>query len=127
MARSRERRPRGGRGKGATERREGNPGDLDQWLERGEEVLALFDCALRGCREENRPLTEQAVLDLMGRLDPKGREHGSRVLAHFDACLWDLELGDFEGAFESLLDLKESWVEAMATLRRDRNRASSLN
>lgn len=72
-------------------------------------------------------MTEQAVLDLMGRLDPKGREAGGRVLAHFDACLWDLERGDFEGVFESLLDLKESWVEAMASLRRDRNRASSLN
>lgn len=107
--------------------REGNPSDLDQWLERGEEVLALFDCALRGCREENRILTEQAVIDLMGRLDPRGREHGGRVLAHFDSCLWDIEQGDFEGAFESLMDLKESWVEAMATLRRDRNRASSLN
>lgn len=105
----------------------GDSGDLDQWVERGEEVLALFDCALRGCQEENRTVTEQAVLDLMGRLDPKGREAGARVLAHFDACLWDLERGDFEGAFESLLDLKESWVEAMATLRRDRSRASSLN
>ena len=102
-------------------------GELDQWLERGEEVLALFDCALRGCREENRTVTEQAVLGLMGRLDPKGREVGGRVLAHFDGCLWDLERGDFEGAFEALLDLKESWVEAMATLRRDKSRASSLN
>jgi hypothetical protein len=105
----------------------GDWAEIDRWLERGEEVLALFDCALRGCREENRTITEHAVLDLMGRLDPKGREAGGRVLAHFDACLSDLEQGDFEAAFEALLDLKESWVEAMATLRRDRSRASNLN
>ena len=105
----------------------GDAAELDRWLARGEELLSLFDCALRGCQEENRTLTQRAVLDLMGRLDPKGRESGGRVLAHFDACLSDLERGDFENAFEALLDLKESWMEALATLRRDRNRAANLN
>ena len=105
----------------------GDPAELDRWLARGEELLSLFDCALRGCQEENRSLTQRAVLDLMGRLDARGRETGGRVLAHFDACLSDLERGDFEGAFEALLDLKESWMEALATLRRDRNRAANLN
>lgn len=105
----------------------GDAAELDRWLVRGEELLSLFDCALRGCQEENRALTQRAVLDLMGRLDPKGREPGGRVLAHFDSCLSDLERGDFEGAFEALLDLKESWMEALATLRRDRNRAANLN
>ncbi len=104
-----------------------DPSELDLWLERGEEVLALFDCALQGCVQENRALTEQAVFDLMGRLDPRGREAGGRVLAHFDACLCDLERGDFQGAFEALVDLKDSWMEAMATLRRDRDRAANLN
>ena len=87
----------------------------------------MFDCALRGCQLEDRVLTEQSVLDLMGRLDPKGREVGGRVLARFDGCLFDLECGDFEGAFEALLELRESWEEALATLRRDRTRAEHLN
>lgn len=104
-----------------------NSGELDHWIERGEDVLALFDCALRSCQELNRTISEKAVLDLMRELDPNGREAGGRVLAHFDACLCDLERGDFEGAFEALLDLKESWVEAMDTLRRDRSRAANLN
>jgi hypothetical protein len=102
-------------------------GELDRWLLRGEEVLALFDCALRGCQEENRAIAERAVLDLMGRLEHRSRDTGGRVLAHFDSCLTDLERGDFENAFEALLDLKESWMEAMASLRRDRNRAANLN
>ena len=46
---------------------------------------------------------------------------------HFDACLSDIERGDFEHAFEWLLDLRESWMEAMATLKKDRDRAASLN
>ncbi len=100
---------------------------LAQWLEHCEEIQVLFDCALRGCVDENRAFAEQTVLDLMERLDSKGREAGSRVLAHFDSCLCDLERGDFEGAFDVLLELKESWVEALATLRRDRNRAANLN
>jgi hypothetical protein len=108
-------------------RRDGVAEELDRWLHRGEEILALFDCALRGCQLEDRALTEQSVLDLMGRLDSKGREAGGRVLARFDGCLFDLERGDFEGAFEALLELRESWEEALATLRRDRTRAEHLN
>jgi hypothetical protein len=108
-------------------RRRSEPQALAQWLEQCEEILVLFDCALRACVDENRTLTEQTVLDLMGRLDPRGREAGGRVLAHFDSCLTDLEHGDFQGAFEALLELKESWVEALATLRRDKSRAANLN
>ena len=104
-----------------------DPGELDRWIERGEEVLALFDCALRSCQEENRSIAQRAVLDLMERLEHRSRDVGGRVLAHFDACLSDLERGDFENAFEGLLDLRESWMEAMATLRRDRDRAANLN
>jgi hypothetical protein len=122
----RARRARPGRSTGA-KRRRSEPEALTQWLEQCEEILVLFDCALRACVDENRALTEQTVLDLMGRLDPKGREAGGRVLAHFDSCLTDLERGDFRGAFEALLELKESWVEALATLRRDKSRAANLN
>jgi hypothetical protein len=102
-------------------------GELDRWIERGEEVLALFDCALRGCQEENRSIALRTVLDLMSRLEHRSRDVGGRVLAHFDTCLSDIERGDFEHAFEGLLDLRESWMEAMATLRKDRDRAASLN
>lgn len=104
-----------------------DPGELDRWIERGEEVLALFDCALRSCQEENRSIALRAVLDLMARLEHRSRDVGGRVLAHFDCCLSDLERGDFEHAFDGLLDLRESWMEAMATLRRDRDRAANLN
>jgi hypothetical protein len=104
-----------------------DPGELDRWIERGEEVLALFDCALRSCQEENRSIALRTVLDLMARLEHRSRDVGGRVLAHFDACLSDLERGDFEHAFEGLLDLRESWMEAMATLRKDRDRAANLN
>jgi hypothetical protein len=116
-------------GRGASRAKGAGSGadSLAEWLERCEEILVLFDCALKGCVEENRTVTEQTVLDLMGRLDPQGRESGSRVLAHFDSCLTDLERGDFEGAFDALLELKESWVEALATLRRDHSRAANLN
>lgn len=102
-------------------------GELDRWIERGEEVLALFDCALRSCQEENRSIALRTVLDLMSRLEHRSRDVGGRVLAHFDTCLSDIERGDFEHAFEGLLDLRESWMEAMATLRKDRDRAASLN
>jgi len=117
---------RGGERRAAGVRR-ADPKAMDEWLEGCDVILVLFDCALRGCVDENRELAQQTVLDLMGRLDPKGRESGGRVLAHFDSCLSDLERGDFEGAFEALLDLKESWAEALATLRRDRSRAANLN
>lgn len=102
-------------------------GGVDRWLEDGEEVTALFDCALRGVEQGNRVLAEQTVIELMGHLDPKGREAGGRVLAHFDSCLARIEQGAFEEAMELLLDLRESWVEALASLRRDRHRASNVN
>ena len=104
-----------------------NRDEEDRWLAKGEEVTALFDCAVRGLAERNRTVAEKSVLALMGHLDPEGRETGARVLAHFDSCLATLERGDFDEALEVLLELKESWVEALATLRRDRSRAAHLN
>ncbi|HEX7077815.1 MAG TPA: hypothetical protein VF363_05295 [Candidatus Eisenbacteria bacterium] len=108
-------------------RRGERPHELDRWLEDGEEVTALFDCALRGVEQGNRSVAEETVLTLMSHLDPKGREAGGRVLAHFDSCLAQIERGAYEEAFELLLDLKESWVEALAALRRDRHRAANVN
>lgn len=105
------------------------PPDLqrDEWLVRGEEVSALFDCALRCVGEGNRPVAERTVLELMRCLNAGGRGAGARVLAHFDDCLVQLERGEFEEAFDNLLMLKDSWVEALADLRRDRTRASNVN
>ena len=104
-----------------------DPEHDDGWLVRGEEVTALFECALRYVSEENRPVAEQSVLELMRCLNAGGRGAGARVLAHFDDCLVQLEQGEFEDAFEVLMMLKDSWVEALAALRRDRTRASNVN
>jgi hypothetical protein len=103
------------------------PPENEEWLVRGEEVTALFDCALRYVGEGNRPVAERSVLELMRCLNAGGRGAGGRVLAHFDACLDQLERGEFDDAFDALLMLKESWTEALAELRRDRNRASNVN
>lgn len=100
---------------------------VDRWLEDDEAVTALFDCALRGVLERNRLLARRTVIELMGRLDSKGREAGGRVLAHFDSCLSRIEQGAFDEAMELLLDLRDSWVEALAALRRDRHRASNVH
>ena len=35
--------------------------------------------------------------------------------------------GRFDEAAEMLADLKESWTEAIASIRRDRSRAANLN
>lgn len=99
----------------------------DGWLVRGEEVTALFDCALRCVGEGNRPVAERSILELMRCLNAGGRGAGGRVLAHFDACLAQLMRGELDDAFEGLLMLKESWTEALAELRRDRTRASNVN
>jgi len=107
-------------------KRKGQPED-DLWLVQGEEVTGLFECALRYVGEGNRPVAEQSVLELMRCLNAGGRGAGARVLAHFDDCLGQLERGEFEDAFEMLLMLKDSWVEALAALRRDRTRASNIN
>jgi hypothetical protein len=102
-------------------------GDDEEWIARGEEVTALFECALRYVGEGNRPVAERSVLELMRCLDSGGRGAGARVLAHFDTCLAQLERGEFDDAFEVLLMLKESWIEALAALRRDKNRASNVH
>ncbi len=108
-------------------RRHESPEDGEEWVTRGEEVTALFECALRFVGEGNRSGAERSVLELMRCLDSGGRGAGARVLAHFDTCLAQLERGEFDDAFEVLLMLKESWTEALAAMRRDRNRASNVH
>ena len=100
---------------------------MERWLVRGEEVTALFECALRGCMIGDRAVAEQSVYELMTALDPQGRTAGNRVLEHFDTCLTDLAEGDFEGVFQALSTLRDHWVEALDALRRDCLRADRLH
>jgi hypothetical protein len=99
----------------------------ERWLERGDEVTALFECALRGCLLGDRDVAEQSVYELMRALDSQGRVAGNRVLGHFDTCLTELAQGDFEDAFEALSTLRDHWVEALDALRRDYQRADRLH
>lgn len=98
-----------------------------RWLERGDEVTALFECAIRGCLIGDRTVAEQSVYELMRALDTQGRAVGNRVLGHFDTCLTDLAQGDFEDAFQALSTLRDHWVEALEGLRRDHRRADRLH
>jgi hypothetical protein len=100
---------------------------MQRWLERGDEVTALFECALRGCLLGDRGVAEQSVYELMRALDPQGRAAGNRVFGHFDTCLTDLAQGDFEDAFQALSTLRDHWVEALDALRRDHRRADRLH
>jgi hypothetical protein len=99
----------------------------ERWLEHGDEVTALFECALRGCLLGDRDVAEQSVYELMRALDSQGRVAGNRVLGHFDTCLTELAQGDFEDAFEALSTLRDHWVEALDALRRDCQRADRLH
>lgn len=100
---------------------------MERWIERGDHVTALFECALRGCLFGDRRVAERSVYELMHALDSQGRTVGSRVLEHFDSCLTDLAKGDFEEAFEALSTLRDHWVEALDALRRDCDRADRLH
>ena len=117
------RRRTGGAGQGRRDARAAT----QRWLEKGDEVTALFECALRGCLLGDRDVAEQSVYELMRALDSQGRVAGNRVLGHFDTCLTDLAQGDFEDAFEALSTLRDHWVEALDALRRDCSRADRLH
>lgn len=100
---------------------------LERWLERGDEVTALFECALRGCLLGDRRVAERSIYELMQALDSQGRAAGNRVLEHFDSCLTDVAEGEFEDAFQALSTLRDHWVEALDALRRDCRRADRLH
>ena len=111
----------------AGRRRRDASASTERWLERGDEVTALFECALRGCLLGDREVAEESIYELMRALDSQGRAAGNRVLGHFDNCLTDLAQGDFEDAFEALSTLRDHWVEALEALRRDHSRADRLH
>ena len=106
---------------------EENPAELDRWLRRCDEVLALLDCALRGCRNESRPVVEEALRESMQCLELASEDVAERVLGILDYCMTESAEGRFDEAAEALSDLKESWTEAIASIRRDRTRAANLN
>jgi len=106
---------------------EQNPAELDRWLRRCDEVLALLDCALRGCRNGSRPVVEEALLESMRCLDLASEDVAERVMGILDYCMSESAEGRFDEAAEALADLKDSWTEALASIRRDRTRAANLN
>jgi hypothetical protein len=106
---------------------EENPAELDRWLRRCDEVLALLDCALRGCRSGSRPVVEEALRESMRCLDLASEDVAERVLGILDYCMTESAEGRFDEAAEALADLKDSWTEAIASIRRDRTRAANLN
>ena len=106
---------------------EENPVELDRWLNRCDQVLALIDCALRGCRTGSHTVVEESIRESVRHLELASDEVAGRVLGIFDFCLSESESGRFEEAAQVLVELKESWTEAIATIRRDRSRAANLN
>ncbi len=106
---------------------EGDPAEVDRWLRRCDEVLALLDCALRGCRTGSHPVVEEALRESMQCLELASEEVAGRVLSILDYCIAESSEGRFDEAAEVLVDLKESWTEAIASIRRDRSRAANLN
>ena len=104
-----------------------SPAELDRWLRRCDEVLALLDCALRGCRSGSRPVVEEALRESMECLELASEDVAGRVLGILDFCITESSEGRFEEAAEVLTDLKDSWTEAIASIRRDRHRAANLN
>ena len=106
---------------------EENPAELDRWLRRCDEVLALLDCALRGCRTRSHPVVQESLRESMQCLDLASEDVAGRVLGILDFCITESEQGRFDEAAEVLADLKESWTEAIASIRRDRSRAANFN
>jgi len=101
--------------------------ELDQWLARSDEVTALLDCALRGCQLESHPLVERSLAESMRWLNGAQQDVPGELLRVYDECLACSQSGRFEEASRILLDLRSSWTETVAALRRDRSRASHLH
>ncbi len=104
-----------------------NPVEMDRWLRRCDEVLALIDCALRGCRTQSHPVVRKSLSESIRCMELASEDVAGRVLGIFDYCLVESEQGRFDEAAEILVELKENWAQAIATIRRDRTRAANLN
>lgn len=106
---------------------EENPAEMDRWLSRCDEVLALLDCALRGCHARSHPVVHRALTESVRSLELASEDVAGRVLSLLDYCMAESGQGRFDEAAEVLIELKESWIEAMAMIRRERDRAATLN
>jgi hypothetical protein len=100
---------------------------LDQWLARSDEVTALLDCALRGCQIESHPLVERSLVESVRWLGVTSEDVRGQVLSVYEECLSCTQSGRFDEAAEILLDLRASWMETVAALKRDRDRAAQLH
>jgi hypothetical protein len=90
-------------------------------------VTALLDCALRGCQLESHPLVERSLAESVRWLGITQEEIRGELLRVYDQCLACSLSGRFEEATRILLDLRSSWTETVAALRRDRSRVSHLH
>jgi hypothetical protein len=100
---------------------------LDLWLARSDEVTALLDCALRGCQLESHPLVERSLAESVRWLGMTQEDVRGQLLSVCEECLAHSESGRFEEAAQILLELRASWTETVAALRRDRSRADHLH
>ena len=100
---------------------------MDRWLSRCDEVLALLDCALRGCHAQSHPVVHRALTESVRSLELASEDVAGRVLTLLDYCIVESGQGRFDEAAEVLSELKESWIEAMTMIRRERDRAATLN
>ncbi len=106
---------------------EENPAEMDRWLRRCDEVLALLDCALRGCDARSHPVVHRSLTESVRSLELASEDVAGRVLSLLEFCMAESDQGRFDEAAEVLIELKESWIEAIAMIRRDRDRAANLN
>ena len=100
---------------------------LDQWLARSDEVTALLDCALRGCQLGSHPLVERSLSESVRWLGLTQEEVRGQLLRVYDECLSHTISGRFDEATQILLELRQSWMDTVAALRRDRSRAAHLH
>ncbi len=106
---------------------EENPAEMDRWLRRCDEVLALLDCALRGCDARSHPVVHRSLTESVRSLELASEDVAGRVRSLLEFCMAESDQGRFDEAAEVLIELKESWIEAIAMIRRDRDRAANLN
>jgi hypothetical protein len=90
-------------------------------------VTALLDCALRGCQLESHPLVERSLAESVRWLGLAREDVRGQVISVYQECLAHSESGRFDEAAQILLELRASWTESVAALRRDLNRADHLH
>jgi hypothetical protein len=90
-------------------------------------VTALLDCALRACQLGSHPLVEQSLSESIRWLGMAEETAPAQILSVCEECLAYTESGRFEEAAQILIELRASFAETMAALRRDLNRVDHLH